>query len=90
MCELCIKEHITEWFHEDVLCWIAECNSCRPDIIVVHQHHKKDFDPIEIDCIEKEAEKVANKQFGSGNWKFDFARRKIPNHAHFHIRKKKG
>jgi len=24
-CELCLAERVTEWFHEDDVCWIAEC-----------------------------------------------------------------
>ena len=33
-CELCEAARLTEWFHEDEECWIAECESCGVPMVV--------------------------------------------------------
>ena len=37
-CELCRAERVTEWFHEDELCWVAECESCSTPMVVWKVH----------------------------------------------------
>ena len=34
-CDLCIAARITPWFHEDDLCWIAECTICATPMVVL-------------------------------------------------------
>ena len=41
-CELCEAARLTEWFHEDDDCWIAECESCSVPMVVWKIH---DADP---------------------------------------------
>ena len=43
-CELCVAERVTEWFHEDEQCWIAECEQCCVPMVVWKRH---DPDPSE-------------------------------------------
>ena len=40
-CELCEEARFTEWFHEDDLCWVAECDACSVPM-VVWRHHSPD------------------------------------------------
>ena len=37
-CELCEAARLTEWFYEDEMCWIAECEQCYVPM-VVWKHH---------------------------------------------------
>ena len=43
-CDLCEAARITPWFHEDDLCWIAECEICAVPMVVWREH---DPDPPE-------------------------------------------
>ena len=33
-CDLCRAKRITPWFHEDEICWIAECEICETPMVV--------------------------------------------------------
>src|SRR3954452_17843851 len=37
-CDLCEAARITEWFHEDDVCWIAECEICAVPMVVWRGH----------------------------------------------------
>ena len=37
-CMLCRAEKITPWFHEDDVCWIAECDICAVPMVVWRFH----------------------------------------------------
>ena len=37
-CELCEAARITEWFHEDDICWVAACEVCDVPMVVWKQH----------------------------------------------------
>ena len=37
-CDLCEAARITEWFHEDEVCWIAECEICDTPMVVWRWH----------------------------------------------------
>ena len=37
-CDLCEAARITEWFHEDDVCWIAECEICAVPMVVWKSH----------------------------------------------------
>ena len=37
-CDLCEAARITPWFHEDDLCWIAECEICAVPMVVWKSH----------------------------------------------------
>src|SRR3954447_24779550 len=39
-CDLCEAARITEWFHEDDVCWIAECEICATPMVVWRGHGK--------------------------------------------------
>jgi hypothetical protein len=37
-CDLCEAARITPWFHEDDVCWIAECEICEVPMVVWRFH----------------------------------------------------
>ena len=37
-CDLCEAAKITHWFHEDDVCWIAECELCSTPMVVWKDH----------------------------------------------------
>src|SRR6476646_7447121 len=37
-CDLCEAARITPWFHEDDICWIAECEICAVPMVVWRSH----------------------------------------------------
>ena len=37
-CDLCEAARITPWFHEDDICWIAECDVCDTPMVVWRFH----------------------------------------------------
>lgn len=82
-CELCEAARLTPWFHEDDLCWVAECEACAVPMVVWRPHA---VDPSEADrdrMIER-LHAVADEQLGE-HW-LDPDRRSIPGHWHVHAR----
>ena len=45
-CELCEATPFTEWFHNDDLCWIAECDACGVPMVVWRVHDPSPSDEI--------------------------------------------
>jgi hypothetical protein len=83
-CELCEAARLTEWYHEDELCWIAECEACSVPMVVWKVH---DPDPPE----EVRAELLARlgavlTERGADPWYVDERLRSIPDHYHAHAR----
>ena len=37
-CDLCEAARITPWYHEDDICWIAECEICAVPMVVWRGH----------------------------------------------------
>jgi hypothetical protein len=37
-CDLCEAARITPWFHEDEVCWIADCEICAVPMVVWREH----------------------------------------------------
>ena len=37
-CELCEAARVTEWYHEDDVCWVAECEACFVPMVVWKRH----------------------------------------------------
>jgi len=38
-CELCRAEHLTEWKHEDNICWVARCKTHPNQWLIVLKRH---------------------------------------------------
>ena len=88
-CDLCEAARITEWFHEDDVCWIAECEICAVPMVVWRGHG-----------VEPPAERAraharaASPTVVEVHFEFehyvDDNMRNIPDHYHAHARPKGG
>ncbi len=86
-CELCEAARFTPWFHEDDVCWIAECEVCAIPMVVWNRHGTE---PSEEDVAHMvtNLERVATEQFGDEPFEIDRVMRQIPSHFHAHARNK--
>src|SRR5689334_4093586 len=86
-CELCEAARITPWFHEDDVCWIAECEACSVPI-VVWKRHGAEPPTGEVDHMIAELERIAAGLYGADGYSLDRVMRQIPEHFHAHARDK--
>ncbi len=84
-CELCEAARITEWFHEDDICWVAACEVCDVPMVVWKQHGEQPPDA-EVEHMLSHLGLVADAQLGAGGWSYDRVMRQIPDHFHAHAR----
>lgn len=83
-CELCEAARFTEWYHEDEICWAAECEACRVPM-VVWKHHGTE-PPSEVrEHLATVLAKIADVK-GFERWSADDVMRSIPDHYHVHAR----
>ena len=82
-CDLCEAARITPWFHEDDVCWIAECELCSTPMVVWRWHG---IDPSEeaLRHMHTELARIADIAF-TGHY-VDDNMRNIPDHYHAHAR----
>ena len=85
-CELCEAARLTPWYHDDEVCWVAECESCFVPVVVWRGHGAS---PPEDDVAHMLAqlERVASDLYGEGGYYLDPVMRQIPDHFHAHARK---
>lgn len=87
-CELCEAAVLSERFHDDDLCWIAECESCSVPMIVWREH-----DPAPPDAVKSQLHAlltvVVAEHFDGEIW-IDDNLRSIPAHYHAHARSRGG
>ena len=87
-CELCEAARITEWFHEDDECWVAECEICNVPMVVWKAH-----DPVPPDDVKARLHErlgaVVVEHFTFEHYVDDHMRN-IPDHYHAHARPKGG
>jgi hypothetical protein len=84
-CELCEAARMTEWFHEDDVCWVADCEVCSVPM-VVWKRHGTEPPPDELEHMLAQLAAVADRRLGAGVWSFDQVMRQIPDHFHAHAR----
>ena len=84
-CELCEAAKLTTWYHEDDICWIAECEICTVPM-VVWRHHGTVPPDAEREHMLAELTKVADAVLGVQRWSLDPVMRQIPDHFHAHAR----
>jgi hypothetical protein len=79
---------MSEWFHEDEECWIAECESCGTPMVVWRQHDPNPPEELKLRLHQKLRAVVEE------HWEFepriDDNMRTIPSHYHAHARPKNG
>ena len=86
-CLLCTAEQITPWYHDDDLCWVADCLVCATPMVVWRRHGLPDAATREM--IIERLVKVADGVYPEGWW-LDGEMRQIPDHFHAHARPKGG
>ena len=87
-CDLCEAARITPWFHEDDVCWVAECEFCDVPMVVWKVHASAPDDATKAYLHERLTE-VATAQLGAPFW-IDDNMRNIPDHYHAHARRRLG
>jgi hypothetical protein len=85
-CELCQATPFTEWFHDDDLCWIAECDSCCVPMVVWRVHDPSPPVDVRIRLHERLTAVVASRS-DAPFW-IDENMRSIPTHYHAHARQR--
>ena len=86
-CELCEAARMTPWFHEDDVCWIAECEVCSVPMVVWREHGAEPPDDALAHMLT-ELQRVGGEQFGDEEFNIDRVMRQIPDHFHAHARDK--
>jgi hypothetical protein len=84
-CALCAAERHTHWFHEDEVCWVAECLICETPM-VVWRRHGADPPPAERAHMLERLAEVASARLGADRFRVDAVMRRIPDHFHAHAR----
>jgi hypothetical protein len=81
---LCVAARLTEWFHEDDDCWIAECTICATPMVVWKQHDARP-PPHVLERLHARLAEVVSLHFSFEHYVDDNMRR-IPDHYHAHAR----
>jgi len=84
-CELCQAARLTTWYHDDDVCWVADCEVCGVPM-VVWRTHATDPPPGDLDHMLEALGRVADEVLGAGGWSLDAVMRQIPDHFHAHAR----
>jgi hypothetical protein len=82
-CELCAAERLTRWYHEDDVCWVADCEVCDVPMVVWRIHGTAPSDG-EIAHMTARLAEATRIRFGT--FAVDLFRRNIPDHWHAHGR----
>lgn len=76
-CPLCRKEKLTEWLHEDEICWVAKCVTCGEWQIVLTHCGEPTYDEL------AHLKNISQKLFPNKKWRG--YRRNIKDHWHEHF-----
>lgn len=87
-CDLCEAARLTEWFYEDEVCWIADCEICYVPM-VVWRHHGAAPPPEELSHMHERLAHVAAELLSVEHY-VDDNMRNIPDHYHAHARPRGG
>ena len=80
---MCAAARLTTWYHEDTICWVADCELC--DVpMVVWRRHGTEPPPDERAHMIAALERAAATRFAA--FTIDAHRRNIPDHWHAHGR----
>jgi hypothetical protein len=75
---------MTEWFAEDDVCWIAECESCAVPMVVWRVHDAAPPDDVKA-AMWARLDEVVRSAYAFDHW-IDDRMRSIPGHYHAHAR----
>jgi hypothetical protein len=85
-CDLCEAAVISTRYYEDDTCWIADCEICQVPMVVWRVHSPSPSDEVK-NILQEKLGRVADQEFGAGNWSLDDHMRNIPDHYHAHARR---
>ncbi len=83
-CDLCKAERYTHWYHEDDLCWIADCEVCSVPMVVWKPHGTEPTERERAHMLEALTD-AGRSRFGDA-FHLDTNMRQIPEHWHAHAR----
>jgi hypothetical protein len=79
---------VTEWFYEDDVCWIAECDACAVPMVVWREHDASP--PADVKAtLHARLDAVVAQHFEYEHY-VDDNLRSIPGHYHAHARPRGG
>jgi hypothetical protein len=84
-CELCEAARMTTWYHEDEVCWVADCDVCDTPMVVWHRHGAQPSED-ELAHMLGALSWIAADRFGDEAFTIDRVMRQIPDHFHAHAR----
>ena len=76
---------MTIWYHEDEVCWVADCEVCGVPM-VVWRHHGATPPDDDVEHMLAALARVADGELGRDGWSYDRVMRQIPDHFHAHAR----
>jgi hypothetical protein len=85
-CELCEAARLSDWYYEDDVCWIAECEACFVPMVVWKRHDPNPPEEVRVELFQR-LSAVADRMF-SGEYWIDDRLRSIPGHYHAHARRR--
>ena len=78
---------MTQWHHEDDVCWIADCEVCNIPMVVWRNHGTEPPED-DVEHMMRELTRVGDAVFEGREWSIDRNMRQIPDHFHAHARDK--
>jgi hypothetical protein len=84
-CQLCQAKRVTRRYHEDAICWVADCKQCGPGVpMVVYREHGTPPTPSHLEHMIETLKLCAPPR--RGGYALDGSMRSIPDHFHIHLR----
>ena len=87
-CDLCEAARITPWFHEDDICWIADCEICDVPMVVWREHSATPSAEA-LAHMHEHLARIAAEVLTVAHY-VDDNMRNIPDHYHAHARPQGG
>ena len=84
-CELCEAARFTHWYHEDDVCWVADCEACSTPM-VVWKRHGVEPPPADVEHMLGCLAAAAEQRFDGEEVRIDRVMRQVPEHFHAHAR----
>jgi len=84
-CELCERARITPWFHEDDLCWVAECEACWVPMVVWNVHDPNPPEGVRV-VMHELLVRALREHYDIDEYVIDDDMRSVPSHYHAHAR----
>ena len=76
-CELCEAARFTHWYHEDEVCWVADCEACDCPM-VVWKGHGVDAPAEAVEHMMAALANAGRERFGEHTFTIDRVMRQIP------------